>query len=145
MGDVGFLGGGAPPDISQGRTISEFEKQLRERLTQDFGKLFDDLTNNIEERRSKMLRGQREVPAVDPIELAMRGGTGGGGSSSPILRAFQDEILRFGPQAPSPDKQVELLQKQIEEQKLTREALQEMNRNIGKWKGGEIFLRPVGG
>lgn len=140
MGDVGFMGGGAAPDLSQGRKVSDFERQLRERLTKDFGDLFGDLYRTIEDRLSQNRQRQRNVPDIPDIELQARGGAGGGrGSASSILSAVQSDILRFGPTAPTPDKMMEYQRQAVQEMREMKEAIKERNRE----RNPEIRLVPV--
>lgn len=140
MGDVGFMGGGAAPDLSQGRKVSDFERQLRERLTKDFGDLFGDLYRTIEDRLSQNRQRQRNVPDIPDIELQARGGAGGGaasGLSDATLRSFQNDVLLYGPQNQTPQKIYEEavkqtqalneIKQQLEQQELLRE-MRTMNR-----------------
>lgn len=141
MGDVGFMGGGAAPDLSQGRKVSDFERQLRERLTGGFTNLFEDLYRTIEERLSQNRQRQRDVPNIDPINLQARGGVGeeGRSAASSILSAVQSDILRFGPTAPAPDK-MEQLQREANT-KLDRMAV--ALENLERERNAEIRLVPV--
>jgi hypothetical protein len=139
------LGRASNPDGS--RVVSDLEKNLQadmEKLRNEvFGKYLDGLTKLDFGGVSKNDRTGKfdfnidllEKLKTDPLKAGGRGGDS-------ILRALQDDVLRYAPNAPGPDKLLEAANSQVKKLDEVKQELADWNAFIRGAKKGEFVFIP---